>query len=235
MTPKEKNPVNGVKAGYYDSLGITVAGGIFGFVFGVLAEHTGLSIYDGVLMSAGVYAGAAQMISLQLWHHPLPTFTLVSIAFIVCFRYVLMGFALRPKLRGIAAHKVYPILFFMADENWALTMIKSNTHQATFLYGYLFASGVAFYLSWVSFTLIGMLAGQFIDDPKAWGLDFAFLAIFLALQVGLWKSKQDMLPWSVAAIIAIVAAKIIPGNYFIIIGALSGSFLAVVRDYYASK
>ena len=113
--------MSGFKSGCYDSLGIAFAGGLFGFVFGVLAEHTGLHLYEGVLMSAMVYAGAAQMISLQLWHHPLPTLTLVSIALVVCFRYVLMGFALRPKFKGIPEHKVYPILFFMADENWALT------------------------------------------------------------------------------------------------------------------
>ena len=226
---------SGFKSGCYDSLGIAFAGGLFGFVFGVLAEHSGFHMIEAFFMSAVVYAGATQMISLHLWHHPLPTLTLVSIALVVCFRYVLMGFALRPKLQGVPERKVYPALFFMADENWALTLIKSKTHKAPFLYGYLFATGLMFYLSWVVCTVLGMLAGGLIQHPEAWGLDFAFLAIFVALQVGLWEGKQDILPWVIAGVISIVASKLIPGNWYIVIGALSGSIIALGRDYCVSR
>ena len=131
---------SGFKAGSFASIGIALSGALFGFVFGVLAEHTGLTLYEGLMMSALVYAGALQMICLHLWQHPLPTITLVSIALIVCFRYVLMGFVLQDKFKSLNDLKMYPALFFMADENWALTLIKAKSNdKPLFLYGYLFS------------------------------------------------------------------------------------------------
>src|SRR5699024_6113437 len=43
------------------------------------------------------------------------------------------------------------------------------------------AAGVWVYVFWNLFSLLGALAGQYIADPGAWGLDAAAAAAFLAL------------------------------------------------------
>ena len=39
------------------------------------------------------------------------------------------------------------------------------------------------------------------------GLDFAFTAVFLALIAGMWNGKSDILPWTVAAAVAVAVAQ----------------------------
>jgi predicted branched-subunit amino acid permease len=69
------------------------------------------------------------------------------------------------------------------------------------------------------------MAGSLAQNPARWGLDFAFTAVFLALLVGVWKGKSDLLPWGVAAIVAVAAAHWLPGKWYILLGGLVGSAL----------
>lgn len=226
----------GMRDGVMQSMGISLAGALFAFVFGVLAEHYGLSFLQGLAITAVVYAGALQMISLHLWFaHPVPTLTLVILAVVICARYILMGMVLRQKLAGTRALWAYFALFFITDETWALTIIRARRYQQkSYLYGYFLGSGLLFYMLWVVATCCGMLLGRHILHPQYLALDFAFVAIFLALLVGLWHGKADLLPWVCAAVAALLSSYWIPGSWYIVIGALVGSVCGVLRDVYAT-
>jgi predicted branched-subunit amino acid permease len=69
-----------------------------------------------------------------------------------------------------------------------------------------------------------------IPDPTSWGLDFAFVAVFLALLVSLGQGKdvRALLPWGVAAIVAIATHRLLPGNCYVLLGAISGAVAGVV-------
>ena len=54
-------------------------------------------------------------------------------------------------------------------------------------------------------------------------LDFAFIAVFLALLVSLWRGIGDLLPWLVAGGVAVAASLLVPGKWYIILGGLAGS------------
>jgi predicted branched-subunit amino acid permease len=227
--------VCGGKDALKDSVGIAIAGGMFSFVFGVLALHHGFRFIEAFVMNTGVYAGALQMISIPFWNqHPLPTLSLVSLAFMVCMRYVLMGMVMQSKLNGLTGWKIYIALFFVADENWALTVIKSKTHtNEAYLYGYFLVSGLFFYFFWVLFGWMGMVLAPLIKHPETFGLDFAFLAVFFAMLVALWRGKNDWLPIVVAAIAALSVETVLPGAWHIIAGALCGSLFGAWRDCHA--
>ena len=60
---------------------------------------------------------------------------------------------------------------------------------------------------------------------------FAFTATFIALLLGMWKGRGDLVPWIVAALVAIAAKRLLPdSNWFIIIGGLAGSFAGAVVE-----
>jgi branched chain amino acid efflux pump len=109
----------------------------------------------------------------------------------------------------------------MVDESWALTIgdLSKGGRDAGFLLG----SGFMLYLSWVSSTLIGRTVGALIQNPARWGLDFAITAVFTALLVGMWKGKSNILPWIVAAVVAVAAAHWLPGKWYILLGGMAGS------------
>jgi predicted branched-subunit amino acid permease len=118
-------------------------------------------------------------------------------------------------------------LFFMSDESWALTMsyFKAGGSDAAFLLG----GGLLLTLVWLGGTAIGHLVGAVVQNPTQWGFDFAFVAVFVALLVSLWKGKGDLLPWAVAAGVALAAAHWLPGAWYILLGALAGSVTGALR------
>ena len=124
-------------------------------------------------------------------------------------------------------------MFVVSDEQWALTMgeMQKGRGSVAFLLG----TGVTSWFAWMSSTVIGRLLGSVIDDPTRYGLDFAFTATFLALLLGMWKGKSDLIPWLVAALAAIVSARLIPGNWYIIIGGLLGSLAGALVEMRKGK
>lgn len=217
----------GAAAGARRTLPLAISTFAFGVVFGLLARRTGLSLAEAALMSALVFAGSAQFVVLELWKAPLPVATIILTALIVNLRYLLLGAALRPWFARLSALKAYGSVFLLADENWAMTMreFDSGGRDAAFLLG----GGLAVYAGWLGGTLVGHTAGAAIADPARWGLDFAFTAVFTALLVGMWKGKSSLLPWAVAALVAVAAAQLLPGKWYILLGGLAGSLVGAIR------
>lgn len=198
----------------------------YGLVFGVLARQAGLSPVEAFLMSGLVFAGSSQFVALDLWATPLPVASLVVTTLVVNLRHLLMGAALGPLLGRLPPLRAYGSLFFLNDESWALTMGEQarGRRNAAFLLG----SGLVTWLAWTGATLAGGTLGGALRDPARWGLDFAFTAVFVALLVGLWRGKGDLLPWVVAAVVAVAADKLLSGTWHILLGGLAGSLTAAL-------
>ncbi len=214
-------------AGARQTLPIALSVCAEGLAFGVLAQQARLSILEVLLMSGFVFAGSAQLIVLSLWTTPLPIAAILFTTLIVNLRNVLLGVAISPWFLQLPRLKAYSTLFFLADENWALTMgeFDRGKRNAAFLLG----SGLVLYGAWLSSTVIGRILGDVVHDPARFGLDFAFTAVFLSLLVGLWKGKSDLLPWIVAGIVAVVFAHLFPGKWYILLGGLAGSIVGGLR------
>jgi 4-azaleucine resistance transporter AzlC len=219
---------SGVIRGMRVSLPLAISVAAYGVVFGVLARQAGLSLGEATLMSSLVVAGASQFLALELWLSPLPIVAIVLTTLVVNLRHLLMGAALRPWFAQLPPLSAYGSLFFMGDESWALTMreLIDGRTDAAFLVG----SGATLNTAWIGSTIAGHLLGALVGDPTQWGLDFAFTAVFLALLVGLWQGKSDWLPWVVAAIVAVIAAQVLPGKWYILLGGLAGSLAGALRD-----
>lgn len=208
---------------------IPIALGIctYGLVFGVLARQSHLSLLEVLLMSGLVYAGSAQFLVLSLWGVPFAFGAIILTTLLVNLRNVLLGITVSKWLADLPPLKKYITLFFLADENWALTMneFASGKRDIAFLLG----SGLVLFVAWVGSTTLGRLLGEGITDPTQWGFDFAFTAVFLCLLIGVWKGKADILPWIVAAVVSVVAAHFLPGKWYILLGSLTGTTIGGIR------
>ena len=139
-----------------------------------------------------------------------------------------MGVALQPWFSELTTPRKCVSAFFMADENWALSMreLQQGHRDAAILLG----SGAVIFASWVLATVTGYTMGAVLQDPARWGLDFAFLAVFLALIAGMWRGKSDLVPWLIAAAVAVLAAQWLPGKWYILLGGLVGSAAGAMTD-----
>lgn len=211
----------GFREGFVAGFPVAVGVAGYGVVFGVVANRAGLSVAEAALMSATVLAGAAQLVAVELWADPIPVVAVVSTVAVVNLRYVLMGAALRPWFRYLRPSQAYTSVFFFADENWALTMarLREGGTRGAFLLG----SGVVLWALWIAATVLGATAGDLVGDPNQYGLDFVVTALFLTLAVGFWEGRESLRPWIPAAGVALVVHALVPGQWYIIAGALAGA------------
>jgi 4-azaleucine resistance transporter AzlC len=213
-------------AGARACIPVCISVAAYGLVWGVLARGSGLSLLEVLLMSGLVFAGSAQFVALDLWTTSpatLPIGPLVIAALIVNLRYLLLTATLRPLYPDKGLWRGALSMYLVTDENWAMTVgaMARGGGSVAFLLG----GGVLAWISWMSTNLIGYGLGSAIDDPAKWGLDFAFTATFLALLLGMWKGRGDIVPWLVAALAAILTSKFIDGSWHILVGGLAGSLV----------
>jgi len=212
--------IDGARKGILLSPGLIT----FGLVCGVLANAKGLSVFEIGLMSAWVYAGGAQMASLQVWADPVPVFVVVLTVLAMNVRYVLLSAALRPPFGALPWWQIYPALAIFGDGNWALTLREINNGSRPDA-GFLFGSGLVMFIPWIASTVIGHLFGQVLGDPRKLGLDFMLAAFFAVFAVEFFRAARSAAPLIVAIIVAVAVEKLVPGPYYLFAGALAGSLV----------
>jgi 4-azaleucine resistance transporter AzlC len=190
-----------LRAGFRAGTPFAMAALLLGISFGVLAEPV-MGAGAALAMSALVFAGSAQFGStavLASGGGPAPA---IVAAVLLNARYVPMGIALAPSLRGgLLRRAAYGEA--LIDASWAMANRGGGRFDPDFLVGATLPS----YPAWVAGTAIGAFAGDAITDPGALGLDALFPAFFLALLVGELRAGRA---YGVAALGAALALALIP-------------------------
>ena len=208
---------------------IAVSVAAYGLVWGVLAGQAGMTPFEVALVSGIVFTGSGQFVSLPLWTTgALPTAGILAAILMINLRMVLMSATVRPLTADTPRWQAILSMFFVGDEQWALTMREMERGRASL--AFLVGAGTLGWVVWMAATMAGRLFGSIISDPAAIGLDFAFTATFLGLLLGMWKGRSDLLPWVVGAGVAILVARLVPGQWYIIAGGLAGSLAGAAWD-----
>jgi 4-azaleucine resistance transporter AzlC len=221
--------ISGAVSGFRACVPVALGVAVYGVLFGLLARQKGMTWVEAQSMSLLVFAGASQLIALDLWGRDLPVVSLIATTFIVNLRHVLMGAALSPQLLRLSSGRAFGSLFFMTDESWALTLARYADDRRRGLASdgaFLMGAGLAVYVFWNLSTALGHILVRGLDDPARYGLDFAFTAVFTALLVGLRPRRDDALPLIIATGVALLTARLCPGKWYILTGALAGGLTA---------
>ena len=184
-------------------------------------------------MNVLMFAGSAQFVMVDMWQEPLSVLAVAMAVFIVNLRYLLIGASLQPVFAGHSLWRKALFMHLVADENWAVT-ITEHRKNGTDPY-FLFGGGLLLLCAWSCGTLGGNLLGSFISQPEKYALDFAFVAVFAALSLSLWRGRGDALPWAGAIVLALVSEKFLPGKWYIVIGGVGGALVAGAIEYLRLK
>ncbi|QTL02732.1 AzlC family ABC transporter permease [Aquabacter sp. L1I39] len=204
---------------------------VFGMAFGAAAAQKGFSLFEAALSSALVFAGLAQMVALEGWTRtwtPAGLLALGLLTFTINMRHLLMAAAMRPWLGALPPWQSYPSLLLLADNNWASSMryYAQGGNDA----GYFIGSGVITWALWLVSTAAGQIIGGGLPDPKAVAIDLVVPAFFVAMLVPNWRGRREVVGWGVAAAVSVGVSFVLPGWWFIIIGALSGAIAGGFAD-----
>jgi 4-azaleucine resistance transporter AzlC len=230
----------GVARGVRQTIPLGLGAIAFGAAFGILARNSSLSdagaLPNALLMSLVVYSGTAQIVGIELWSAGASNWAIWGATALVSIRYVLLGFTMRDWFHGLPRTVVYPSLFLTADQSWALTHAEmssrtsSGTSSGKWDAGFFLGCNLTLAAGWIAGTALGVIAGGHIPDPSAWGLEFAATGAFIAILAGTYRGRTDIAPWIVAAGVALITERIVPGQWFVLAGALSGSIAGAVRS-----
>jgi len=215
----------GVWRGAVASLPLWLGMAPFGLVIGVLADAKGLTFAETVLMSMIVYAGAAQLLVLELWTDPVPITAAIVAAFVVNIRMAPQGAALAGWLDRLRGWKLWGTLATLVDHSFAMAV--QDQRRGGRDAGYLLGVGGALWVAWVLTTAIGHLAGSLVRVPPGHPLFFASVAAFISILVGLWRGpKVDLAPWIVAGLVALAAHRAgLPVPIPLLLGSFAGAAL----------
>ena len=190
--------------GLLTGLPLILAVAPFALVVGALAVQSGFTSFEAALMSASVYAGASQLVAIELYGARVPLWSIVLAVFAVNVRHLLYSAAMTPLLRGRGPIAKALTFFFLVDPQFAFAQRRYETSGTFSLTWYLALAGPVF-LSWVLLTLLGATFGQRITDPHALGIDLLLPVYFLALVIG-FRSRPR---WSIAVTASAVVAAIV--------------------------
>src|SRR2546426_10082366 len=151
---------------------------VFALSFGVLAIAAGFPGWAAVLMSALVFAGSAQFAALGVIAAGGSVLTAIFAGALLNLRFIATGIAVARSLPGGRFLRSF-LAQLSIDESYAMSVragAPGRPDGRTLL-----VTGASFYAVWVAGTLVGVLFGPVLGDPKRFGLDAAFPAGFVAL------------------------------------------------------
>ncbi len=190
---------------------------------GSMAVDSGLTFAQSVAMSAMVFAGAAQLVTLGLLNSGAGVITIIVSVFFITSQHLLYGLTLRPHVRPFSPLQRAGIGFLLTDELFAVSV--AGRQRLSF--AYLFGAGLSFYLVWVLVSILGIVLAHSISDLSRLRLDFSVVATLLAIVVPLIKSKSALAGALFSFVVTIILTRAgIQGSA--VIAGVSAMLLAVL-------
>ncbi|HBU8229898.1 TPA: AzlC family ABC transporter permease [Morganella morganii] len=190
---------------------------------GSMAVDSGLTFAQSVAMSAMVFAGAAQLVTLGLLNSGAGVITIIVSVFFITSQHLLYGLILRPHVRPFSPLQRAGIGFLLTDELFAVSV--AGRQRLSF--AYLFGAGLSFYLVWVLVSILGIVLAHSISDLSRLRLDFSVVATLLAIVVPLIKSKSALAGALFSFVVTIILTRAgIQGSA--VIAGVSAMLLAVL-------
>lgn len=200
----------------------------WGLLAGSMAIQAGLTSLQAIAMSALVFAGAAQLMTLGLVMAGTPALTIIISVFLITTQHYLYALYLRDDIsRQPLKHRLM-LGFLLTDELFAVS-IKKQQHYIYYLLG----AGSCFYLCWVVFSICGVVLASSVPNLDRYHLDFSIVATFIAIVIPFIKNLNTLVGVLVSVMLTVIflslgikSAAILAG----VIGMLTATFLQNLRE-----
>jgi predicted branched-subunit amino acid permease len=135
-----------------------------------------------------------------------------------------MSSSLAVFLQGVNRTKLSLYAYGITDESFAVNNTKFN--ESDWDLNRSLVVNHAANTTWVVSTIIGGFSGQFIPE-HAFGIDYALIAMFICLLVFQLRGRKYVIASIIAGVSAVFFSIFIPGNAYIILGAVFAATLGV--------
>ena len=200
----------------------------FGLVFGIVAAGSTVGPWLGGATSVIIFAGAAQLATLQLIDAGAAGAVVIATALVINARHLMYSAALAPHFQQFPTIARFALPYVLTDQAFAVSIVRySEVTDPVYKRWYFTGAALALWITWQISTVVGIVLGAQV--PASWSLDFAIPLVFLVLLVPSIKSRPDLIAAVVGGAIAVAAAGA-PYGLGLMIGAVSGVVAGVVAQ-----
>lgn len=204
----------------------------FGMLFGVVATEAGLHVWETMLFTLSVFAGASQFAAIQTMQENAPAAIVLLTALAVNLRMVMYSVTLAPHYGNTPRWTRAIMSYFLVDQTFAATTVEFERNP-----GLSSAEKVAFFFGsvapvaplWFAASLAGALIGRAV--PPEWALDFALPITFLAMVAPMLRSLPHIVAAGLSILLSLLLAPMPYGTGLLVASALSMAAGALLDAY----
>ncbi len=193
----------------------------FGLVMGAVGASTGATMMQAMGMNLLVFAGAAQLATLDLLVSGSTLTVIVMTGVFINLRFMMYSAALSSEVQSLKWYHKLLVAFFITDQSYAVASLEfANIEIKSDKLKFYMGASLLMFVVWHLSTLAGFIFGNFA--PEQLSLDFVVPLAFMTLVVPAIKNYK-MLIVAILAMVLGLAFKNVPYK----LGLIFASFIAI--------
>ena len=209
-----------------NALSIGVATGVYAVSFGVLSVAAGFSVVQTCVMSLVCFTGASQLTFASVIGAGGGVAGALAPALLLAGRNALYAISLKGVLGGTVSKRALRAQV-VVDETTAMAHAQPTLAAKRRAFD---LTAVCLFTAWNLGTLVGALAGRGLGNPRDYGLDAMFPAIFLALLAPQLRGPDAVRAAITGALIALALVTVSPAGVPIMACALGAVPVLLAAD-----
>ncbi|ENO86519.1 AzlC family ABC transporter permease [Thauera linaloolentis] len=229
MARAEKTAASEFLAGCRDEAPLLLGAVPFGMIYGIAALAAGVPAWIAQLASAVVFAGAAQLVIVQMLAAGAGALPIALTSGLLNLRHMLYSASMAEYVRHLPRRWRLLLAYLLTDEAYAVAVLRYQRREdaappADLRHWYFLGAGFTLWAGWQVSTAAGLLFGATI--PAEWELDFAVPLTFIALLTLLLRERAGQAA-ALAAALAALALAALPYKLGLVAAILLGLLAGV--------
>ena len=212
----------------------------FGLLYGIAAINAGISPWLVQLGSTIVFAGASQLVIVQMITAGASALPIGTTSSVINLRHLLYSASVAPHVRHLSRPWRLLLAYLLTDEAYAVAILRyqrSRTNELAsidaplgppssedFRHWYFLGCGFTLWFFWQISSAIGIFFGATI--PPEWDVDFAVPLTFIAL-LALLMRQQGATSSAIVSGLAALAFASLPFKLGLVVAIVLGLFAGV--------
>lgn len=201
----------------------------FGLIVGVTVAGTEINNWVGWSTSWLVFAGAAQLVLIELLNSGSLAAVAIATPLIINLRHAMYSAALAPHFGKLSGTDRLWLPYVLTDQAFVISASRyePDSDATTVKYFYLGAA-LTLWIGWQIGTIAGITLGAQV--PPEWSLDFTIALVFLGLLAPAVSTKPGLVAAIVGGGVAVLSLDF-PNGTGIIVAAIAGVVAGSIADW----
>lgn len=203
-----------------------------GLACGVIGTASSLTVWQVTVLALLVYAGSAQMVMAGLLMVHTPFIVIVFTVAMINLRMLLLSMTIAPHFKTESLGQRFLLGVLLTDESFGVAMLQQAKKPRQLLNpSWMMGLNVTAYSGWCFACFMGAYLGDLLPNPTVLGLDFALVAMFIALLVlqlelvSRHALRAYLIALASAVVLMLLLLLFLPASVSLLLGTITGAII----------